>query len=135
LLYVLRVLHPILALIIGMAFPPFSLAVSAGLPILRIGFQFAAVILAFASLLTQFTTAHPLLRLITRRQEAILTKGTDSAARLHAPIYRFYIENTSLESPVESLPPPCERGCSGWSTPKPAKVGHFFAGANILVAG
>jgi hypothetical protein len=84
-LHVLRVLQPVLALIIGMAFPPFSLAVSAGLPILRIGFQFVAVILAFASLLTQFTTADTLLGPVRRGKKAISTKRTDSAARLHAP--------------------------------------------------
>jgi hypothetical protein len=82
---VLRVFQPVLALIIGMAFPPFSLAVSAGLPILRIGFQFAAVILAFASLLAIFATAYALLGPVTRRKEVIFAKGTFSAARLHAP--------------------------------------------------
>ena len=35
-----------------------------------------------------------------------------------------------IESYVEFVPRPCERGRFGWSTFKPVKLGHFFAGAN-----
>jgi hypothetical protein len=84
LLGVFRVFGAVFLLVAWIPFPPFSLAVSASLSVIRIRLQFAAVIFPFASLLASFPTANALSGVIKGGEEEVLAKGTLSAGRLHA---------------------------------------------------